>query len=501
MPYVVAKEDPNGFDILDTATGQRTYVARAGLSPQMQAQFSSEVASPSPTPTLDSDFVGSALPTGQAPSPSPMQTTDLMAPAPMPTPGGASGSWAPDQGMPAATTTQPKRDWMAFTPPNPNVPNVAYEGQPDLEGARKELGTMSDNMKTIYGEAAKSESEFQKKKADIIGAEQKQLVTHQANVAENEKRRQENLDRLYGDAQKDVGEIAQGIDTQRYWKTPNAPNKIVAVLSMALGAVGAAFTRSRDNVAINMIQDQINKDIDAQKEELANKRAQAGAKMNMLGQLRDKYGDERVAENVLRQGFIDQTMMTLDKLTAQSASESATTKGAQAFEQLRQEKLKLQLQFDNLAIEQQKVNLAKGAKGSAEGYVQGLGQAVSDQEAGNVRKMKDTYEIVTRGIQDLIDMRKEKGTEMFGTETRKESATKAASLQLELKNFFQLGQISAGDQKYLEKLIPEQPLGYGYTAAQLNEAKKFIQSRANIYFKNRIQNYQGIKNTEDYAAK
>jgi hypothetical protein len=250
-----------------------------------------------------------------------------------------------------------------------------------------------------------------------------------------------------------------------------------------------------------MIQDQINKDIDAQKEELANKRAQAGAKMNMLGQLRDKYGDERVAENVLRQGFIDQTMMTLDKLTAQSASESATTKGAQAFEQLRQEKLKLQLQFDNLAIEQQKVNLAKGAKGSAEGYVQGLGQAVSDQEAGNVRKMKDTYEIVTRGIQDLIDMRKEKGTEMFGTETRKESATKAASLQLELKNFFQLGQISAGDQKYLEKLIPEQPLGYGYTAAQLNEAKKFIQSRANIYFKNRIQNYQGIKNTEDYAAK
>jgi hypothetical protein len=94
------------------------------------------------------------------------------------------------------------------------------------------------------------------------------------------------------------------IDPQRFYKHPdgstNYGKSILAAVAVGLGALSQAVKGGGPNNALRIIDTAINRDIDAQKQDLLTRKAGIGLQMNMLGQMRQQFGQEDQAETMAR---------------------------------------------------------------------------------------------------------------------------------------------------------------------------------------------------------
>ena len=81
-----------------------------------------------------------------------------------------------------------------------------------------------------------------------------------------------------------------GVDPDRWWKERGTGGGILAAIAVGLGALGSTWGKT-PNYALDIIQSSIDRDIDAQKATLENKRSALAARQTLVGQLYDYYGD------------------------------------------------------------------------------------------------------------------------------------------------------------------------------------------------------------------
>jgi hypothetical protein len=102
---------------------------------------------------------------------------------------------------------------------------------------------------------------------------------------------------------------AMRVDPNKFYNDRGTLGTILAALSVGAGAYASAMTGTR-NFALDIIENAISRDIDAQKEAIAGKRADVAEKRNLFQMMRQRFGDDRQAEEAakinMRQSIIDQ---------------------------------------------------------------------------------------------------------------------------------------------------------------------------------------------------
>jgi hypothetical protein len=122
------------------------------------------------------------------------------------------------------------------------------------------------------------------------------------------KREQERQERVDIEMNKIRGAMqeleAAPIDPGRLFKHPDGSRDyaktIGAAISIALSGLGEALQGRGGNPALAIIERGIERDIQTQKDWLSRKRAGVGLQMNMLGQMRQQFANERQAETATR---------------------------------------------------------------------------------------------------------------------------------------------------------------------------------------------------------
>ena len=115
-------------------------------------------------------------------------------------------------------------------------------------------------------------------------------------VQANQKARQEYLDRIGADIEKDSRDLATAnIDPARWWKSRTTPQQILGVIAMALGGFGASVRGGR-NMAADQIEAAITNDIAAQRTDLENKWAGVKERHTLFADKASQYGNLDVAE-------------------------------------------------------------------------------------------------------------------------------------------------------------------------------------------------------------
>ena len=106
----------------------------------------------------------------------------------------------------------------------------------------------------------------------------------------------------------------QKIDPNRLWNNMSTGNKILASLSIALGGLGAGLQgRAGQNVALDVIQKEIDRDIDAQVKEL-------GKKQTLYSENLRRLGDERAAKASTKAQLISVAQAQANAIAARSGS-------------------------------------------------------------------------------------------------------------------------------------------------------------------------------------
>lgn len=211
----------------------------------------------------------------------------------------------------------------------PDAPTIEKFGltAEDVSKVSNPVDPMAANVaaKQVSVDKANEQEDLLQAQLDALGAKKAQREETMANgyMAEQErlaKKRQELMDQQIAlvDKQQDV---LSEIDPNRFWANKSTGSKIVGALAIALGEVGRSLTGGQSNSALSIINDAIDRDINAQK---VNNEQKLALKQNALKRVSleiDKYAQlsNDASRKFEMQKYSDALMQQREQLKQQQA--------------------------------------------------------------------------------------------------------------------------------------------------------------------------------------
>ena len=203
------------------------------------------------------------------------------------------------------------------------------------KGVQKQIGAIRKQ-----GELAQAES-------DLIASENQRHIL-EAEGIENERRAKterirsemDNLQTEYDNAVSDLG--ANVVDPKRYWKNKDAGDKILASIGIMLGALGGTLSGSNDNIALDLINREIDRDINAQMNEYQKKKDSVSALNTKWGQIQQRLGSEEAAYAAMKEGAIANTIGQINKIKSSLKGEQQVAKADMLIGQLQSQQAQAQ---------------------------------------------------------------------------------------------------------------------------------------------------------------
>jgi len=135
--------------------------------------------------------------------------------------------------------------------------------------------------------------------------------------------------------------LAKGIDPDRFWRSKNTSEQVGLAIAMALGAIGSQMAKG-PNYAQDAINASVQRDLEAQREELANGR-QAKSDMQLAyKQVMDLTGSEMAATAAMEHAAYQGIEHDLQRKLALAKSERAEIQGNTLLAKIRKDQLQRQ---------------------------------------------------------------------------------------------------------------------------------------------------------------
>jgi hypothetical protein len=136
----------------------------------------------------------------------------------------------------------------------------------------------------------------------------------------------------------------QGIDPNRYFENRSTGERIMSGIGLILGGIGAGLT-GRENVAFKVIDDAIERDIMAQRENLAAKGRAAERQRGVMADVATVYDDEAAQVLAARGLLWDASMRRIAELEAMATNDEARANLAALREQAAVKRAQLEVEL------------------------------------------------------------------------------------------------------------------------------------------------------------
>lgn len=218
-------------------------------------------------------------------------------------PAPAAGNAFPNPDQVASSQTAPTDTAPAgMAPMDPNAPDPAAVSDDAFNMQKSAIQGMGKNE----AQALKTEAELHEKAAQ-------DLQVFQA-------KKQEEDQKVFSEALAQGHDISEEkVDPEKYWENHS---KVAAAIGLALSSFGGT-----GEAAMNFLNNQINRSVDAQKSNIANKKSLLAANMKI-------YGDKSAAEDATRAAGAAAIAHQIQAAAAKSGSQDAQLKAQLAVGQL-----------------------------------------------------------------------------------------------------------------------------------------------------------------------
>jgi hypothetical protein len=470
--------------IVDPA-GQRQTVARAGLPPDLNQELEgyARPAAPPVDPTWTQQLEGvggrQIQPPPRAVPPAPAQP-------------------------PAAATTEQRGAPMGLPPDmfqNPFLGRDPREVLGTIGGGMDRTTTtqvqrgvdlseqqgMLRQSRQQQAESIQQQAEAQARgQAQLAEAAAEQEAINQGTLSERRliaERAREEQQRIVGQIDELSAEIRDfQVDPDRLWKQKGTAAEIGAAIAQALGAFGAGLTGG-PNYAMQIIQTAIDRDIQAQRDDIANKRGSLQDLRGSLDVARTITADEVEQAEVARILSLEAVKARAESLSLRTQSEVVDARKGELIGQLDAEISMSSARLADLAADRvtsstttrqtpgQQVTVGDLAQ-RYDTEVLGVEQYDRDRfvprAGGNAATVDEAKHMRTQGaeFQKMDDILRElteftskvDPSRLSGADrTRAKSLAQRGQLLLKSDAFFKLGILTDSDIKLLDRISPSDP--------------------------------------------
>ena len=195
----------------------------------------------------------------------------------------------------------------AGTPTAPEIPKPEVPNLPGVSDASKHDKAV---QKGALMQTAQAQADEANAQAAAYDNQQKQAAKEMEQYESDRKQMVADRDEI----RKSI--MNSTVDPNHYWAERGTGGRIMASIGLALAGIGGGLMKTGGNAALDVIQKNIDRDINAQKVNLETKQSL----------LRDNYertGDLRLAHNETQLFYLNQTKAQVEKL-------ASTAKGKQA---------------------------------------------------------------------------------------------------------------------------------------------------------------------------
>lgn len=229
-----------------------------------------------------------------------------------------------------------------------------------------DMGQATAMQKGALGIQAQAARELGKATEEAYDTTQKQLADMEAKRALAEKERQDKLIQAETDYKNATQQAADfKIDNNRFYSSLNTAQKIgLGIASILAGFAGG------ENRVVAMIENETNKDIEAQKNDYLRMQDKGKAAQNVYAQMKERFQDDKLAELAARGAILERMKMTLEKEAAKYTSKETQAKVALSMGVLDEAKAKQQQEWVKEYTQRQALLDLQGL---------GTGQSASDE--------------------------------------------------------------------------------------------------------------------------
>jgi hypothetical protein len=537
MPIIGA--DENGYHFVDES-GQPQFIARAGLEPNLQASLDSQVPPPAaqPTPAPNASPVGepSTSPFGvQLASLAPDAASRMSGqpdgsqipnygptadPHGLASPSGAPAAQPPAPGAAPMISAEAEKAAGAAPAPGQKVDVSQLATTKPAQSSQVQSGLARANA--IEGDYNKQESAIRQgadagakaaaEKASYLDTMGKELQRQQLENQKHEQERQSYVQQQMQKYNQMSEEVRTAkIDPNHYWADKSTGDRIMAGIGIMLGALSQGMTGAKENPGLVVIQNAINRDIDAQKANLSQKNTTLNQQGSLLSMARERFHDERTAEAAARAMALDNAKMKLDQIAARYDSPilqaNAKKMSAELDAQKQQLMMSIQTQLTQQAALHQlssggggQVNpemLPKEAKERVVTLPGGKQALAADPEtARKVRDFTSKDEAFQKDLDDLIGFaKKHQGTTLDRAIVNK-GKSMAANLQNKYRNLEDMGVFKESEAEFMKNLIGDDPTTYFNYIPQLETLKQSTASGRDSFYQTHVQGYRPVNFTK-----
>lgn len=263
------------------------------------------------------------------------------------------------------------------------------------------------------------------------------------------------------------------VDPGRFWSSKNLGQKVSASIGLILGGIGQAFGGG-PNAALGIIQNQMEKDIEAQKADLGKKQ---GLLSHYVEQGHSIHEAKKLAMADMMDAYRGQVEMMDSKFGIPGASIAAKQAIAGITEKTAKDRMDAMLKsaqrglaqaeadhyHAQAAAEQAKAKAGQGLV--APGYALG-NVAIRPEEASQFRDALAAKTDISAAATELSQLVKKNGTAALPGEVKRRMDSLRSDMMLKIKDLNKLGAISDSDMKLMEAQVPDTTVWAPEWAAQ-----------------------------------
>jgi hypothetical protein len=396
-----------------------------------------------------------------------------MTPVSEPIPGrtGASGTWAGATETPVTTPAAPTADTV---PPYMKIGMGG--GQPAPFMLPEDIRSGYEKMQQGTMAQAKAHADAAIEQARLYDEQAKDLELQQIAY----RKQTEKLDSEIADLQKGIA--TQKIDPNRIWTNASTGNRVTAGISLLLGGLSQGLTGAKSNPAMDVINNAIDRDIDAQKAEL-------GKKQNLLSLNLQKYGRLDQAFQATKMQIMAVTQAQINQQAAKMGSKQALAAAQVASGQMDVQMGMIKNQLAGESAKQARLTDPNGLTAkdlikldqetqarmvqlpNGNYYLTG-----SPSDAQKVKEKQAVY-FPIRDLAREFYTEMERGVTLPMTARKAQAERLQQSMLLELKNLNELGALTKDDIALIEPLVPQ--IGKVVNPQAQKEAVDFIIKQVN----------------------
>lgn len=232
--------------------------------------------------------------------------------------------------MPTERSVNPISMFASQAPAMPQMPEAAPQLNLKTEQPQSAQPSMGMPQPSMGG----YESLLRKQGAleGSLAAKQAELIQNsQAQMQEMQAAQQKHAMEYEQQANAIAQELSTGvIDANRYWNSKSDLGKASTAIGLILGGIGGGLNRTGQNVALDFLNKNIDRDIEAQKADRQNK-------TSLLNQLTQKYGSQMQGEAMLRASLQAKLANDLAAAAAKTNDPLARNRAEQAIMAIKQQ--------------------------------------------------------------------------------------------------------------------------------------------------------------------